>query len=147
MRNSKFSNCCSIFVLTSILLLSFSSTSFSQWVDRSDELEGTSTGTIILIGVVVAAVVVGTILLINSGSDEETDDESGEGKEEEIDTEKNSSGQSEDGTPFSIIQKNLKNEQNEYMAQQIPLNIYLCMKRNNLQFSDNTFEIGVAVNF
>ena len=145
MRHSKFSNFCSILILTAVLLFSFSSTSFSQWVDKSDELEGMSTGTIILIGVVAAAVVVGVVLLVNSGSDE--GDNSGEGKEEEIDTEKNQNGQSDDGETISIIQNNLEKQYKEYSEQQIPFNIYLSMKRNNLQLSDNTFEIGVAFNF
>ncbi len=159
MRHSKFSNCCSIFVLTSVLLLSFSSTAFSQgyhingtqgtqkWVDKSDELPGMGSGTVVLIGAVVAAAIVGTVLLINSGGDENTVDNSGGVKEEEVNMEANQSDQTEDGTSISIIQNNLKIEYKEYAEQQIPLNIYFSMKRNNHQFSDNTFGIGVALNF
>jgi hypothetical protein len=161
MRDSKLSNCCAIFVLTSVLLLSFSSTAFSQgfsingtqqanstqkWRDNSGDLEGMSTGTVVLIGAGIAAAVVGVLLLVNSGSDDSTGDNSGEGTEEKVDTEKNSSNQLED-TPMSVVQNNLRIGYTEYAEQQIPLNIYLSMKQNNLQFSDNTFEIGLALNF
>ena len=146
MRSSKLSSFCSIFIFTAFILLAFSSTSFSQWVDKSSDLEGMSTGTVILIGVGVAAAVVAVILIANSGSAEEVDN-SGKENEEEGDTEENSDEQIEGGTSISLLKYNLKNKHNEFTEKQLPLNVYLSMKRNNFQFSDNTFEIGLAVNF
>ena len=149
-------------VIITILLLSFSSQSFSQnlhinsslgaqginntqeWVDRSDELPGMmSTGTVILIGVGVAAAVVAIILIANRGSDNNND----EGTEEESDTEKEPSDQEDEGELNPLIQYNLKNKHSECKEDQIPLNIYLSVKQNNLQISDNTFGIGLAFKF
>jgi hypothetical protein len=159
MRGLNFSITSTVVIIT-ILLVSFSSTSFSQdlhinssqgtqHVDDSQKWHsntvdaGMSTGTVILIGVGVAAAVTAIILIANSSSENTTD----EGKEEESDTGVVPSDPNNEGGLNSLIQYNMRNEYSEYKQDKIPLNIYLNIKQNNLQFSNNTYELGVAFNF
>lgn len=159
MQRSGF-NMVNAIVIVTIFLLSFSSTSLSQnllinstqGTQQADDIQkwgggevdaGMSTGTVILIGVGVAAVVTAILIIANSGSDDTAEEE----KKEESDTEEVPSDQNNEDGLNSSIQSNMKNEYSEYKQDKLPLHIYLNFKQSNLQFSNNTYELGVAFNF
>jgi hypothetical protein len=160
MKGSNLNRVSKVVILT-ILYLSFSSTSFSQnfhingnqgtqqsentqkWHSNNAIDAGMSAGTVILIGVGVAAAVTAIILIANSGGD----DNSNDGKGEENVSEKKSIEQIDANGMNSLIQYNLKNEYSEYKEKYSPINIYLNIKQNKFQLSENTYEIGIAFNF
>ena len=156
MKDSKFSNLCSVFIITSLLLITFTSASYSQsyqlnktygmqsinntqgWTDKSGDLPGMMSDEEKVLLVVVVAAGVGLILymIANNNSDDAESKNKTEVKDEDANTDI-------DTDDFGYLSPLMKKKSDE----EIPINVYLGMKRNNNQFSDNTFQIGVSYNF
>lgn len=163
MRGLNISSAYTIVTLA-IFILIYSSSSFSQNLSvngtmNNQQVEysqkwhsntvdpGMSTGTVVLIGVGVAAVVTAIIIIANSGSDSTDVDSTGEGNDETGAIINKPDDQNNIGVPLSLFHGNLKKIQNRCKKENTPLKVYLSMKQNNFQFSENTFAIGVALNF
>ena len=152
MRNLRFNNLCSIIIMSSILLLSFSSASYSQSFKLNKNFEMQSVNSIQkthdelsdyedssqMLTYLSVAVVVGLLIYVvaNSNSDKAESENT-----KKIKDEKNTTDVEEDDFGYTSPLMKKKNEE------EIPINVYLGIKRNNNQFSDNTFQIGVSYNF
>ena len=112
--------------------------SVQKWSDNSGDLPGMMSDEekVLLVVVVVAGVGLILYMIANNNSDDAESENKTEVKDEDANTDI-------DTDDFGYLSPLMKKKSDE----EIPINVYLGMKRNNNQFSDNTFQIGVSYNF